>query len=100
MDKTSWTHSIRANGNSQYPIFLNMSFPCLLSLSVFFLSLVYSVFSRLSPAFLVSFVLFSSKQNRSRKKKETTKSKVDFDNKFTEQLNSLTEMLNNNKNKE
>lgn len=42
----------------------------------------------------------SSKQNRSRKKKETTKSKVDFDNKFTEQLNSLTEMLNNNKNKE
>ena len=42
----------------------------------------------------------SYKQNRSRKKKETTKSKVDFDNKFTEQLNSLTEMLNNNKNKE
>lgn len=42
----------------------------------------------------------SSKQNRSRKKKETTKSKVEFDNKFTEQLNSLTEMLNNNKNKE
>ena len=42
----------------------------------------------------------SSKQNKNRKKKETTKSKVDFDNKFTEQLNSLTEMLNNNKNKE
>ena len=42
----------------------------------------------------------SPKQNRTRKKKETTKSKLDFDNKFTEQLNTLTEMLNNNKEKE
>lgn len=39
----------------------------------------------------------SSKQNRSRKKKEQTKSKTEFDNKFTEQLNTLTEMLNKSK---
>jgi hypothetical protein len=39
----------------------------------------------------------SSKQNRSRKKKESTKSKTEFDNKFTEQLNTLTEMLNKSK---
>lgn len=39
----------------------------------------------------------SSKQNRSRKKKEQTKSKTEFDNKFTEQLNTLTEILNKSK---
>ena len=39
----------------------------------------------------------SPKQNRTRKKKETTKSKLEFDNKFTEQLNTLTEMLSKNK---
>jgi len=39
----------------------------------------------------------SSKQNRSRKKKDQTKSKTEFDNKFTEQLNTLTEMLNKSK---
>ena len=42
----------------------------------------------------------SSKQNRSRKKKETINSKTDFDNKFTEQLNTLTEMLNKSKDPE
>ena len=42
----------------------------------------------------------SSKQNRSRKKKEPSKSKTDFDNKFTEQLNTLTEMLNKSKDPE
>ena len=39
----------------------------------------------------------SSKQNRSRKKKDQIKSKTEFDNKFTEQLNTLTEMLNKSK---